>query len=167
MPAYDQLCCLVSECDDFAWKAKKFNSSEEYSYLFRKELTSKIVNILICDISIIEEGEKNVLGFNEFKILSKGLKKLLFKSLLRKPSIQLYEKRGEKIIEGLFKVYDDQNFNNDLKLLPPEYRDLESDCTRKRSILDYISGMMDSFAVAEYIKYYGENDLNKMYFKRI
>ncbi|MFA6011736.1 MAG: dNTP triphosphohydrolase [Desulfobacteraceae bacterium] len=164
--AYDHLCGLVTECVEFADNAYRLKSSEEYSYLFRKELTSKIVNTLIWDIKVIEEEKgKKRLGFSKYKLLSNGLKKLLFKSLLRKPSVQLYEKRGEKIINGLFNVYDDHTFNTDLKLLPPEYRDLQSDDTRKRSIVDYISGMMDSFAVAEYIKYYGENDLNKMYFK--
>jgi len=107
------------------------------------------------------------LGFKNFGKLSEGLKKLLFKSLLRKPTIQLYEKQGSQVIQGLYNVCTDKEYNQDLKLLPPEYRkqnqDNEED--KKRAVIDYISGMMDSFAISEYKKYFGLNSLDKYYFK--
>ncbi|MFP4437816.1 MAG: hypothetical protein ACLFVO_11250 [Chloroflexaceae bacterium] len=40
------------------------------------------------------------------------------------------------------------------------------DCERKRSITDYIAGMMDSYAILEYQKYYGPNSLDKYYFAK-
>ena len=69
----------------------------------------------------------------------------------------MYEKRGERVIKGLFTVYSDEQYNRDALFLPPEFRDHKDDCERKRSIIDYIAGMMDSYAILEYQKYYGPN----------
>ncbi len=162
--AYDTLATIVKECRDFAEKGRTFNTSEEYSFLFRKELTSRIVNTLIRDIGLINHEGKECLGFMRHSHLSEGLKKLLFRALLRKPAIQLYERQGEKIIKGLFEVYIDKKYNKDSEMLPPEFRDSSCESERKRFIIDYIAGMMDSFAVSEYKKYYGETSLNKLYF---
>ena len=92
------------------------------------------------------------------------MKKLLFKTILRKKDIQHYEKKGEKIIRGLYEVYSDCSYNKDNILLPAELRTLE--CSDKnRLVIDYISGMMDSYAEQEYIKYFGKSSLEKLYFK--
>ena len=169
--SYNELNEIVNKCKEFAFKAStdnRFDTSEEFSFLFRKELTSTIVNKLIRDIGVINDEKNNqILGFKNFGKLSEGLKKLLFKSLLRKPTIQLYEKQGSQVIQGLYNVCTDKEYNQDLKLLPPEYRkqnqDNEED--KKRAVIDYISGMMDSFAISEYKKYFGLNSLDKYYFK--
>ncbi len=152
---------IVKQCRDFASQGRHFKSSEEYSFLFRKELTSKIVNTLITDITYSAEG--GGLDYKEHGKLSIGLKKLVFQLVLRKPSVQMYEKRGEIILRGLYKVYNDESFNKDLRLLPPEYRISNNDIERKRNIIDFISGMMDQFARSEYEKYYGSNALNSFY----
>ena len=75
----------------------------------------------------------------------------------------MYEKMGDKIIKGLFEVYSDYEFNNGGLLLPVEYRNTDSECTLKRSVIDYISGMMDAFSIKEYKKYYGSNSLDGLY----
>ncbi|WP_225736392.1 hypothetical protein [Halomonas colorata] len=71
-----------------------------------------------------------------------GLKKLVFKTVLRKNHIQEYEMRGDKVVKGLFCVYDDAELNRDLILLPPELRARGDKECRKRLVCDYISGMM-------------------------
>lgn len=79
-----------------AMQANKFGSSEEYSMILKKELTSIIVNTLCRDIGLVN----GKLGYKRNASLAKGLKKLLFKSILRKRDIQLYEKRGRKYYVG-------------------------------------------------------------------
>lgn len=163
--AYFMLKNIVDQCREFACKSEFLKTSEEYSFLFRKELTSRIVNTLVKDINLrIDISGNRYLGFSQCYTLSKGLKKLLFKTLLRRPSVQLYEKQGEKIIKGLFDVYIDKNYNINSLLLPPEFRSRVDGCERKRLIIDYIAGMMDSYARLEYQKYYGPNSLDRYYF---
>ncbi|MFD1270758.1 hypothetical protein [Paenibacillus motobuensis] len=158
--AYDELNAIVNQCRDFAKKGAYFQSSEEYSFLFRKELTSKIVNRLIRDI--FYDQEKNRLFYREHNKLAEGLKMLVFSLIMRRPSIQLYEKKGEKVLRGLYEVYKDEHLNEDLKLLPPEYRIFKDDTERRRNIIDFISGMMDQFAMHEYEKYFGTGEIKKL-----
>jgi len=160
--AHGKLDAIVSECREFASHASRLKTSEEYAFLFRKELTSNIVNTLVGDIHYSEQEKK--LAFQDFGLLAEGLKKLTFRAVLRRPSIQLYEKKGEAIIEGLYEVYMDKRFNNELMLLPPEYRKGHADeKERARNVVDYIAGMMDAFAIHEYQKYYGSSSLEKQY----
>lgn len=147
----------------------RLDTSEEYSFILRKELTSNIVHELMNDIGLIEtkDGSKE-LGYKNLSKLAEGLKKLVFKALLRKKDIQLYEKQGERIIRGLFEVYSDSKFNKDLLLLPPELRAITKNVSDdysiiKRVIIDYIAGMMDSFAMQEYKRYFGSSSLNMIY----
>ena len=140
-------------------KATQSGTSEEYAIVLKKELTSRIVNTLCSDIGLVDGR----LGYKQHKNLAKGLKKLLFKAILRKKDVQLYERRGEKIIRGLFEVYSDEKYNKDNILLPPELRSI-NDC-KIRLVTDYISGMMDSYAAQEYEKYFGKGSADKLYFK--
>jgi dGTPase len=158
--AYDELNGIVNQCRDFAKRGAYFHSSEEYSFLFRKELTSRIVNRLIRDVYC--DQEKDRLVYRQHGKLAEGLKKLVFSLIMRRPSVQLYEKKGEKVLRGLYKVYVDDHLNNDLKLLPPEYRICKDDTERRRNIIDFISGMMDQFAMLEYEKYYGAGELSNL-----
>jgi dGTPase len=77
--------------------------------------------------------------------------------------VQLYEKRGEKVIRGLFEVLSDKQYNRNGILLPPEIRCLKD--SRERLVIDYIAGMMDSFAAQEYEKYFGKGSLDTIYQK--
>ena len=159
--SYTQLEDIVNQCKDFAAKGRHFSSSEEYSFLFRKELTSKIVNTLINDIAYSSISGR--LELKNHETLSKGLKKLVFQLVLRKPFVQIYEKKGELVLRGLYTVYSDEQFNKDLRLLPPEYRLFKTEDERRRNIIDFISGMMDHFSTLEYEKYYGKGSLDKLY----
>lgn len=160
--SYGVLEGIVKESQKVANGSSILDTSEEYSAIFRKELTSKIVNLLCRDVGLVkEENGVQSLGYTNHANLASGLKKLVFKSVLRKMEIQEYEIRGEKIIRGLFEVYCDSGFNKGAMLLPAELRNM--DCSLGRKVSDYISGMMDAFAVQEYIKYFGDSAYRKLY----
>lgn len=162
---HEMLRSIVMEVQKYVGSSTGLKSSEEYSSILRRELTSKIVYTLVSDIGVVNTAPNvQELGFKNYALLSEGLKKLVFKSLLRKRDIQLYEKLGDKVIKGLFDVYADQSFNSGGLLLPVEYRNFNNDgAITHRSIIDYISGMMDAFAISEYKKYYGKNSLENLY----
>lgn len=155
--AFPAMSKIAQEVQADAMRSKSIGSSEEYAIVLKKELTSKIVNTLCSDIGLVN----GVLGYKSHAKLAEGLKKLLFKAILRKKDIQLYERRGEKIIKGLFEVYSDEKYNKDNILLPPELRGI-NDC-KIRLVTDYISGMMDSYAALEYEKYFGKGSAEKIY----
>ena len=159
-PALQSMIDITKKVQIEASKSNNLNSSEEYLIVLKKELTSTIVNILCSDIGLVN----NELGYKNHALLAEGLKKLLFKAILRKKDIQLYEKRGERIIRGLFEVYSDETYNKDNILLPPELRTIHS--CKGRIVTDYISGMMDSFAAQEYEKYFGKGSTENLYFKK-
>lgn len=132
-------------------------SSEDYNFFFLKELTSKIVNTLVVDIGWVKLSEKDKfktgsmneyeIGYSNYENLSLGLKKLTFSCILRKPEILFYEMQGKKVIEGLFNFYKDN-----VSFLPPEYRLLQETESVNRIVSDYISGMMDAYAIESYKK---------------
>jgi predicted deoxyguanosinetriphosphate triphosphohydrolase len=157
--AYPTMSTIAKDAQSVAMKASRSGTSEEYAIVLKKELTSKIVNILCSDIGLVD----GCLGYKEHAKLAEGLKKLLFKAILRKKDIQLYERRGEQIIRGLFEVYSDEKYNKDNILLPPELRSIND--SKTRLVTDYISGMMDSYAAQEYEKYFGKGSADKFYFK--
>jgi predicted deoxyguanosinetriphosphate triphosphohydrolase len=156
--AYSEMEGIAKKAQTEAMKANRTNTSEEYAMVLKKELTSIIVNTLCSDIGLVDGR----LGYKQNPKLAEGLKKLLFKAVLRKKDIQLYERRGEQIIRGLFEVYSDTKYNKDNILLPPELRSL-NDC-KTRLVTDYVSGMMDSYAAQEYQKYFGKASADKLYF---
>lgn len=145
-----------------ALKSTMHDTSEEYSVVLRKELTSTIVNVLCRDIGLVSTSVGAQLGYKSKGLLAAGLKKLLFKAILRKKDVQLYEKRGEKVIRGLFEVLTDTRYNKGKLLLPAELRHLHD--PSGRLVVDYIAGMMDSFAAQEYETYFGKGSLDAIYF---
>lgn len=155
--AFPKMAEIAKEVQSVAMKADSIGTSEEYAIVLKKELTSKIVNTLCSDIGLVN----GILGYKQYSKLAEGLKKLLFKAILRKKDIQLYERRGEKIIRGLFEVYSDKKYNKDNILLPPELRAI-NDC-KVRLVTDHISGMMDSYATLEYEKFFGKNSAQIIY----
>ncbi|TYS59519.1 hypothetical protein FZC76_22065 [Sutcliffiella horikoshii] len=75
--------------------------------------------------------------------------------------VQIYEKQGEKIIKGLFDAFTDDKFNKNNMLLPVEFRNTNEE--KDRMIADYISGMMDSYAIQVFQNLYGKNSLEVIY----
>ena len=162
--AYDNFSRIAKYAQGEALKSTTHETSEEYSIVLRKELTSTIVNELCCDIGLTDIGNGPELHYRSKLKLATGLKKLLFKAILRKKDVQLYEKRGEKIIRGLYEVLTDRKYNKNNVLLPAELRHVNS--PPNRLVIDYIAGMMDSFAAQEYERYFGKGSLDAIYFSR-
>lgn len=173
---------IITESKEEANKCNRYGSSEEYKDILKKSVTSKIVDTLIKDIGVIilntEDmtkigvSENKQLGFQTLKKLAKGLKDLTFKCLKRKKHVKIYEAKGKIVLNRLFNFYLD-NF----ELMSTEYVDLIEqeikDINEKeeiikvkiRYILDYISGMMDSYALKKYNEFFGEislKDLSKL-----
>jgi dGTPase len=163
---------IAKQARDLAFTATRLETSEEYSFIMRKEITSIIVHDLINDIKVIEDNNGcRALGFEKLNNLSMGLKKLVFRAISRKKDVFLYEKQGERVIRGLFEVYMDNNFNKNLSLFPPELKAIyyknKSEPLKQRLVIDYIAGMMDSFALREYSSYFGSSALDKIYEKNV
>lgn len=155
--AYELFLNIVNKARNFAKEAKTYKTSEEYSIYFKKELTSLIVSSLVSNLCIKE----NKLAYCEnYDLLADGLKKLTYSAVSRSSENKLYELRGEKIIKGLYEIYMDRNFNRDLQLLSAEYRHKED---WERTVMDYISGMMDQYAISKYCEFFGKNALDKIY----
>jgi dGTPase len=163
--AFSELNCILQHARTQARQSASHASSEEYSVVLRKELTSTIVNRLCQDISVVTKDGRDELGYKTLAPLAKGLKNRLFKAVLRKKDVQLYEKRGEKIIRGLFEVLTDRSYNRGRMLLPPELRKIEA--KDERVVIDYIAGMMDSYAAQEYERYFGKGSLENIYIRKV
>lgn len=159
---YENFSNIVRQARDFAIEARTYHTSEEYSILFKKELTSLIVHTLMKTVELVpDKGTgKFKLGYKNNSELALGLKKLTFEAIKRNPEIKEYELMGEKVLTGLFQVYMDKKFNRNLELLPAEYRQPNN---WERTVLDYIGGMMDEFAINQYKKYYGNSSLDGVY----
>lgn len=153
--ALEQFREIVSKSKATAFQAISLKTSEEFAMIFRKELTSNIVNRLVTDISVVKNKNGfHELGFAKLNTLSEGLKKLLFKVIMRKRNILTYEFKGNVIIKDLYEFYTK---GENYKFLSPELKfslpDKEVDtfeARKKRAVVDYISGMMDTFAIKEW-----------------
>ena len=170
----------VEKAKSFAEKkGDKGLQTEDYDFYFRRELISIIVNQLIEDIGIVEVGRKfkdktgtknkEELGFKNYKSLAEALKKTIFDCVTGSDNIMLYEKVGTKVLTRLFELFMNEEYNKDGMLMPVEYR--WDNNTRKkektRKVLDYISGMMDTYAIEVYIKHFGEDPFNVKYDREI
>jgi dGTPase len=162
---------IVDKAKTFARSASNYNSSEEFGFLLRKELTSNLVNKLVNDIGVVEVDQKHKiktgtasdreLGFVTLDKFADSLKDFTFKCINRSDIVQIYEKQGEKIIKGLFDAFTDDKFNKNNMLLPVEFRNISEE--KDRMIADYISGMMDSYAIQVFQNLYGKNSLEVIY----
>jgi len=157
LPILDE---VIKDAREFAMKAEARETADEFNSLFMKELASRIVHVLVCDIGLIKVKGKAELGYMNHEKLADGLKRLTFKAVKMRPDVMRYERMGENVIRGLFAVYMDKSFNKDMVLLPANYRLKEK---WERKVKDYISGMMDSFALEQFEKYYGEGSSKKLY----
>ncbi|MDP4270469.1 MAG: dNTP triphosphohydrolase [Bacteroidota bacterium] len=175
--AHLSLLTIVEKSKETARKCQS-KSSETYNFYFKKELTSNIVNTLIKDIGLCrmddtfkkKTGTQQAyeLNYKTLAPLSEGLKKLTFNCIKRSDVVQLYEKQGEIILTRLLDVYMNQNYNKGFDLLPAEYRPKSNDeNSLKRCVIDYLSGMMDSYAISTYDKFFGQGASEIKYLESI
>lgn len=162
---------IICECKEKSAFKNANISSSDFSKLYRKELSSKLINTLIQDIGIVKlsEKEKNQrgtkaeqeIGFVTYKSFADGLKKTIYECTTNSDGVYAYEKKGEEMLTELAQFY-----NKNVLYLPPEYRaeniikqysakysKISGDDKRvlqNRLIIDYISGMMDEYVNTTY-----------------
>ena len=135
----------------------KIATIQEYSHLLRKKLTSRLTDDFVRSITFdyVKEDYKNerelCMG-GGYNALCTILSKTIFKGETRNSSIPLYELKGEIIIKSLFNIYVNKDVNKKYLLLPPDYRPEEKAAVEQvaRCAIDYIAGMMDTFAISEF-----------------
>lgn len=133
----------------------KTSTIQEYSHLFRKQLTSRLTDDFVRSIVFEKNADVNeneLCMDSKHRVLCSILSKIIFKGVTRNTSIALYELKGEIIIKSLFNIFVDKNINKNYLLLPPDYRPKESDSQEQiaRCVIDYIAGMMDTYAISEF-----------------
>lgn len=166
---------IISESKNKASFKNNKISSAEFSMLYRKEVTSRIIHTLINDIGIVRLSDEDrkkrgtnrekEIGFVTYGKLASGLKKTIYDCVTNNDAVYAYEERGQRMLKGLYDFYDKRP-----EYLPPEYRanniinqypnvySKEKSSTRfkkmlqRRLILDYISGMMDEYVKTAYNK---------------
>lgn len=152
--------------------------SAEFSKLYRKEVTSRIIHTLINDIGIVEISKEEKrkkgttrgteIGFVNYAELAAGLKKTTYTCVTNDDEVYAYENNGKKMLRWLYEFY-----LKNPDYLPPEYRadnivnqykDIYvqeqedsgiKENLKQRLVMDYISGMMDEYVKTSY------NRLNK------
>lgn len=96
-----------------------------------------------------------VIGFSaEMKENDRAIKRLLTARVYRHRRVMSVMERAEAVIDGLFRRYW-----SDPALLPDEWRaDVgASDAARARRIADFLAGMTDRYALAEYKRLFGKS----------
>lgn len=141
----------------FAENAHVYKTSEEYTMLYRKELTSILANAFVRDVNLVD----GKLGYKSLSMLVSGLKKLTFEAIKRQPDIIEYEQLGKHVLTKLYELYTDKKYNKELVLLPANYRNVEN---WNRKVKDYLEGMMDIYAIHQYEKYFGKLNDKGIYF---
>ena len=161
--AYEALSDIVKKSYDYASSMELGDSDDLFEAIYRKEISSRIIDILVKDVDYIE-GEGN-LGFDKLPALASGLKKLLFNAIKNdSEKILHYERVGEKVLRNLYEVYTDEKFNKNNALLSSTYRLFgDSEEEKKRRIIDYLAGMMDGYAIGQYKKYFGKDPFSEVY----
>ena len=171
---------IVADARDKAGYGEKKLDSTQFSKLFRQELTSQLINLFLNDVGLkkltdqdkIRTGsmQEEELGFLQYGELVKGLKVLVFQCINHNDSVYSYEQSGNMVLEYLCDLF----IENEM-YLPPEYRadiladqyedlqNIEKSVLQKRLVCDYVSGMMDSYAISSYEKYSGKPFMNGHY----
>ena len=120
-------------------------------------LTHEFINDVtlscISDSAITKKNGVNPNAFelqlDKYKGLCKLLSDTIFKCVSRFPSVAQYETKGEMILEGLYRIFSNSNLNGKGQLLPPDYRPQDG-YTLEEGTIDYLAGMMDTFAESQY-----------------
>ncbi len=116
----------------------------------RKELIGKLVNLFVTSAEIKPESDfSHPLLRYRLALTPKlsnfllGLKKMTYKLVINRAEIQQLERRGRRIVGGLFH----EMVRHPEQLIPDEsWKSLDEADSRERRVCDYIAGMTDPFA---------------------
>lgn len=161
--AFEEMICAANK---IAKAACSYNTPQEYSQVFRKKLASLLTHRLVNDVTLenvpheeaVLHGTKD--GVQELRLgtigpLCNHLKSSIFECATRDEDIALYEKRGAIVIESLFNGFTNSKVNDKGKLLPPDYRNPGNANYNVQGSIDFIAGMMDTFAIEKYEQLFG------------
>lgn len=171
LKSYEKLKEIVDACRDSRDYANI--DSSDYTKLFRQELTSSLINLLIHDIGLKEVDQEFInatgtmwpreLGFVNYGNLAEGLKKITFKCINHNDEVYHYEQQGNEIIDFLADTYrknsmylpSEYRASNVIKEMDEKQREklINEEQLQERLICDYIAGMMDSYAITTYKKF--------------
>lgn len=168
--AYDLFTKTILEANKNMGCSCQINTVQENSHLFRKNLTSILTNSFVRNLSVSElskeQYEKRGTNDNKeltleegYRQLCKYLSKIIFNCAIKSSNIALYEAKGEIVIKNLFNIYSNELINKKYNLLPPDYRPEENTSKEEvaRKVIDYIAGMMDTFAISEFERLTGKD----------
>jgi len=147
--------------------------SDNYFTLFNRELLSRIVNILISDIWLVKNTQDDItktgtqqeyeLWFKTYDDLAKWLKKITMKCINKWNKKVIYEKKWKIVLEWLFNFFNNKEIYWEAwEILPENCRTNFDNPDRERKIIDYLSSMMDWYAIELYEKYIWEIKLAKI-----
>lgn len=147
-------------------------TSATFDSFLCKEITSCIIYNLIEDVypvSVNEDKRKYSkqrleLGFKNYSKLAALLKRITFTCICDTNDVYRYEQKGEIILRELYKLYCKKP-----KYLPPEYRTdsyPNKNIDQKRLTIDYLAGLMDTYAYSLYDEFKNSGLLAKRFVKK-
>lgn len=162
--SFEDFVNVVKTAKTDAKQSESYETIQEYSQVFRKSLISNLTHLFITDVGVVDVDDifnekhgtsvEKELGFIKHKELIGAIKYITFDCINRSDAIALYENRGKVVIEGLYEMFTDPEYNINNSLLPPDYRPENKD-DLPRAVIDYIAGMMDTYAISLYEKHFG------------
>ena len=120
-----------------------------------KDVIGELVNLFITKTKLValNEFESPLLDYrvelnDELAYLLDGLKKFVYRNVIRHPEMQQIEFKGQKIISDIFAAFE----SDPLRLLPLTRQGVyqkarENGETGYRQLCDYISSMTDEYAI--------------------
>lgn len=92
------------------------------------------------------------------------LKQLVWKMILSDEHVTTLERKGQLIVRDLFKELTNANFDNNIGLLPKDFREkiTTNDEDYDRVVCDYIAGMTDNYAIRLYSRMM-ESDIHSVF----
>jgi len=123
---------------------------------------ARIAEVAPKSIQDIRSSGQDLIGFSDqMAAQNQELKKFLRRNLYQHYKVRRMSAKADRIIDALFKT-----FMGDAGLLPPEYQNKIATqggacgmAEGSRVIADYIAGMTDRFAIAEYERMFDPNQL--------
>lgn len=159
--AYELFLPFVEKSKKYALESCSYHTLQEYSQVFRKSLTSTLTHEFINDVTLSSVSDNNVtkkngvnqnafeLQLNTYKRLCELLADTIFTCVSRFSNVAQYEAHGEIVLKSLYDIFTDKTLNGKGMLLPPDYRP-HGDYTLEDGSVDYLAGMMDTFAISQY-----------------
>ena len=108
---------------------------------------SERINTMVNGIITASREQNNITMQEDISEAADKLREFLFNNVYANNAAKIEEKKSENMLEQLY-IY----FNENFKLLLPEYGKIINDEGTDRAVCDYIAGMTDRYAINTYCK---------------